>query len=249
MLDRGQPGLMRWILLWIMPLVQDRLLDLLASSPAHYHCATAAPIIQNRIDKTKSGPSTQSCKWFLYRNPANPGVSLKPSTDRLTSVGQMKYPAEFSLQKPQFITSAFEWISLMSIWRDEKADATWGSCRFCSHWKTIEEHYVTINSVPGEYVFLWLTQLTHVFLWLARTTEEREWRFISMLKVYRRFFFLYLSFWIRGIYSFTHTHTHKQTLLLSHSPFSHSPPPPLLHVMPWRGMYWPPIPNLTYKSV
>ena len=29
--------------LWIMPLVQDRLLNLLTSSPVHYHCATDAP--------------------------------------------------------------------------------------------------------------------------------------------------------------------------------------------------------------
>ena len=32
-----QPGLMRWILLWIMPLVQDWSLDPLARSPVHYH--------------------------------------------------------------------------------------------------------------------------------------------------------------------------------------------------------------------
>ena len=41
-LGRGQPGLMRWIL-WNMPLVQDRSLDLLTSSPVRYHCATDAP--------------------------------------------------------------------------------------------------------------------------------------------------------------------------------------------------------------
>ena len=40
----GQPGLMRWILLWIMPLVQDRLLDLLTSSPACYDCTTGGPM-------------------------------------------------------------------------------------------------------------------------------------------------------------------------------------------------------------
>ena len=39
----GQPGLMRWILLWIMPLVQDQSLNLLTSSPVHYHCATDPP--------------------------------------------------------------------------------------------------------------------------------------------------------------------------------------------------------------
>ena len=35
--------LMRWILLWIMPLVQDQSLDLLISSPSRYHCVTDAP--------------------------------------------------------------------------------------------------------------------------------------------------------------------------------------------------------------
>ena len=43
-LGRGKPRLMRWILLWIMPQVQDRSLDLLACSPAHYHCTTDAPL-------------------------------------------------------------------------------------------------------------------------------------------------------------------------------------------------------------
>ena len=33
-LGRGQPGLMRRFLLWILPLVQDRSLDLLTSSPS-----------------------------------------------------------------------------------------------------------------------------------------------------------------------------------------------------------------------
>ena len=35
-LGRGQPGWMRWILLCILPLAQDRSLDLLAKSPARY---------------------------------------------------------------------------------------------------------------------------------------------------------------------------------------------------------------------
>ena len=38
-------GLLRWILFWIMPLVQDRLLDQLTISPARYHCTTAAPTV------------------------------------------------------------------------------------------------------------------------------------------------------------------------------------------------------------
>ena len=42
-LDWGQFGLMRWILVCIMPQVQDQSLDLLTSSHAHYHCATDSP--------------------------------------------------------------------------------------------------------------------------------------------------------------------------------------------------------------
>ena len=42
-LGRGQPGRMRRILLWIMPLPQDLSLDLLTSSPALYHYTTDAP--------------------------------------------------------------------------------------------------------------------------------------------------------------------------------------------------------------
>ena len=42
-LVQGQPGLIRLILLWIVPLEQDQSLDLLTSSPACYHCATDAP--------------------------------------------------------------------------------------------------------------------------------------------------------------------------------------------------------------
>ena len=42
-LGRAQPGRMRWILSWSMPLAKDRLLDLLASSPARYHWTTDAP--------------------------------------------------------------------------------------------------------------------------------------------------------------------------------------------------------------
>ena len=44
-LGRGQPGLMRLILSWIMPLVQDRSLDLLTSSPSRYYCTTGASVV------------------------------------------------------------------------------------------------------------------------------------------------------------------------------------------------------------
>ena len=42
-LDREQFWLIRWILLWIMPTVQDQSLHLLTSSPARYYCATDVP--------------------------------------------------------------------------------------------------------------------------------------------------------------------------------------------------------------
>ena len=42
-LGQGQSRLMRWILVWIIPQVQDQSLNLLICSPVPYHCATAAP--------------------------------------------------------------------------------------------------------------------------------------------------------------------------------------------------------------
>ena len=42
-LGQRQPGRIRGILSWIMPLAQDRSPDLLACSPARYHCTTDAP--------------------------------------------------------------------------------------------------------------------------------------------------------------------------------------------------------------
>ena len=43
-LGKGQPGVLRWILLWIMSLMQHRALDLLSSSPACHHCTTDVPV-------------------------------------------------------------------------------------------------------------------------------------------------------------------------------------------------------------
>ena len=42
-MGRGHPGLMKWILLWNMPLVQDRSRHMLTISPMRYHCTTDAP--------------------------------------------------------------------------------------------------------------------------------------------------------------------------------------------------------------
>ena len=47
-LGRGQPRLIGWILLWIMPMVQNQSLDPLTSSPVHYHCAKDAPLMRTR---------------------------------------------------------------------------------------------------------------------------------------------------------------------------------------------------------
>ena len=41
-LGRGQPRPMSWVMIWIMPQVQDRSLDLLTWSPARFHCTTVA---------------------------------------------------------------------------------------------------------------------------------------------------------------------------------------------------------------
>ena len=43
---------MRWILLWNMPLAQDRSLDLLTSSPALYRCTKDAPLIIAKMVRT-----------------------------------------------------------------------------------------------------------------------------------------------------------------------------------------------------
>ena len=48
-LSRGQPGMMKWILLWNMLLVQVRSLDLLTISPARYHCTTDAPWMNDKF--------------------------------------------------------------------------------------------------------------------------------------------------------------------------------------------------------
>ena len=47
-LGQIKPGWIRLILLWIMPLAQDQSLDLLASSPALYHCTTDASTNQQQ---------------------------------------------------------------------------------------------------------------------------------------------------------------------------------------------------------
>ena len=70
-LGRGQPGRMRWILLCIMPQVQDRSLDLLSSSPARYHCTTdAPPRMMNRwswcsISHRSWWPLVYHCIWNM----------------------------------------------------------------------------------------------------------------------------------------------------------------------------------------
>lgn len=46
-LGRGQSGLMWWILLWNMPLVQERLLDLLTSSPTWYGLCYISPLLSS----------------------------------------------------------------------------------------------------------------------------------------------------------------------------------------------------------
>ena len=52
----------RYILLWIVPLVQDQSLDMLTSIPARYHCATDAPTPLTRQFSTLS---VRNDKFFL----------------------------------------------------------------------------------------------------------------------------------------------------------------------------------------
>ena len=69
-LGRRQPGRMRLILLWVMPLAQDRWLNLLTSSPTRCHCTTDAspkPIhkwqTKNTILLREKNPA--SCVFWL----------------------------------------------------------------------------------------------------------------------------------------------------------------------------------------
>ena len=59
-----QPGRMRWILLWIIPLAQGRSLDLLASNPACYHCTMDAPLQRK---KNALNITWLNICWVWYR--------------------------------------------------------------------------------------------------------------------------------------------------------------------------------------
>ena len=90
-----QPGRMRWILLWTMPLAQDQSLDVLVSSPGRYHCTTDAYAPQlwfeNWVDKVglrilwellraiKSGSELSICTKDLWQPQyiAHPGALWK----------------------------------------------------------------------------------------------------------------------------------------------------------------------------
>ena len=47
-----QPGLMRWLLLWITPMEEDWSLDVLTSSPACYHNTTDDPLFRRVLHHT-----------------------------------------------------------------------------------------------------------------------------------------------------------------------------------------------------
>ena len=59
-LNLGQPGLVRWILLWIMPQVQYRLFDLLTCSLARYHCTMDAPPTHDIITAVTVNSTTRN---------------------------------------------------------------------------------------------------------------------------------------------------------------------------------------------
>ena len=73
-----QPGLMSWILVWAMPQVQNRSLDLLTCSPMCYHSATAIPLPQTtKYNLTypsihPSWPKTQITKLPLLVSVCSP---------------------------------------------------------------------------------------------------------------------------------------------------------------------------------
>ena len=90
----GQTELMRWILLWIMPMAQDRSLELLTSSPACYHCSYGCPLqvfCENRccslILTSKSGISGSSYSCHRRLGITDTGTSWTTSRDELVSDG------------------------------------------------------------------------------------------------------------------------------------------------------------------
>ena len=70
-LGRGQPGLMKWIVVWIMPQVQHKSLNLLTCSPVHHHCAAAAPtrIRTMRIYCNFSIERAITLQWLINLHP------------------------------------------------------------------------------------------------------------------------------------------------------------------------------------
>ena len=59
---------MRWMLLWIMPLVQDQSLGLLTSSPACYHCTTDATYLVTVLWYWKSISASTISLYRGYNN-------------------------------------------------------------------------------------------------------------------------------------------------------------------------------------
>ena len=73
-MGQGQPELMRWILVLIMPHVQNHSPDLLTCSPARYHCATTAlfnkphPTWTKVINHCSRGMTDWMYKWWCFRS-------------------------------------------------------------------------------------------------------------------------------------------------------------------------------------
>ena len=65
-LGRGQPVLMRWLLLWIMPLAQDRSIDLLVSCSTRYHCTADVSSLCRVEFSTMATLITSRCLYVLF---------------------------------------------------------------------------------------------------------------------------------------------------------------------------------------
>ena len=118
-LGRGQPGLIRWILLWIMPLVQDRSLNLLTCSPARYHCATDAPCLH---DPNLLTSNQWECSIDLLDFCVNFNSTYLDCTCTYACVTYItRYLSQYNMHKSEFCVNFI----LDMIWRDILVGCSW----------------------------------------------------------------------------------------------------------------------------
>ena len=124
----GTTWVNEWILLWIMPLVQDWLLGLLTCSPTQCHCTTYAPPphmstihspITHNIQNHSNYDFIGKIVFFTYLI-----IAIKVMVKvRVYSPDIPIGTADFTLITPKYLNSLFH--SLISLWRTQNI--------FCSH--------------------------------------------------------------------------------------------------------------------